>query len=131
MFAKVTHRRRLIACALSVLVLAGQLGSLAHSMLVRHVVCAEHGDLVHDDGSESLAAAVGDLAAVQSSPAIDTHAHDHCLLTLLRREQTAVASLARAVDLPSASCVSAVVRREQPRAVGSLLHVAPKLSPPV
>src|SRR5437868_14107013 len=44
------------AAAFAVIALAGQLSSFAHLVLVRHVTCAEHGDLIELGRDRAIAA---------------------------------------------------------------------------
>src|ERR1700759_4215564 len=93
------HRHRSArwgAATMLVLALAGQVSTLAHLALVKHAVCLEHGELIHDvdharasvaslasRGSESTRLSLQTRDAEEAS----THADDHCTVTAHRREQ--------------------------------------------
>jgi hypothetical protein len=126
--------------ALAALCLVGQLSSLAHMAVVRHVACSEHGELVHADEGRTAGparhtasesdSALPRLAPVPTPPS--AHGHDHCLVTTLRRERGV---------LPQQSHLAGVAPAEQrlvgdgrdvpPVASFALFRLAPKNSPPV
>jgi hypothetical protein len=122
---------RWMTLGLTVLWLATQLSVFAHLAFVPHVTCLEHGELV--DAGAQLAAAEAverDVVAAQSAQWPE-HAHDHCLLTAMRR--TAARLIRNSVTIPALAAVEPGLQpaHEQPLAhVIPLLDVAPKSSPP-
>jgi hypothetical protein len=124
--------------ALVALCILGQFSSLAHSLLVHHDRCAEHGELIHtaDHGAH---AAADSLAEPAAAPAFDTAPgtqsvadDEHCTVLGHRREQvtpavfaTLVVHVADAGPSAQAPCVALLVR-----SIAGYL-IAPKTSPPV
>jgi hypothetical protein len=123
--------------ATSTLLLAAQLLTLGHLLIVRHAMCPEHGEMIHS-GPPGAVQAMGPTredAAVD--PALDggavpsEHAHDHCLAQANTRERFAMlpaldllpGSLLVPTTGPTLSCVALAP------AVAVLL-LAPKNSPP-
>jgi hypothetical protein len=108
---------------------------LAHFLLVRHVVCAEHGELVHaGPGAERPAARVG---AERRTPGVALraaavgHEHEHCAFASAARDGLAVGrqrAIVAAAALPVAALSSARPLLQGPRVV--LFRLAPKTSPP-
>lgn len=103
-----------------------------HHVFVTHVLCAEHGELVHADGE----AHVSDTPAVQGESGYHAdfsaeHQHEHCGVSAAVREP--------AVTGPAPTASVEVVEEPRPvwglaAATGSrpieLLALAPKLPPP-
>ncbi len=122
------------AAALAVVALAGQLSSFAHLVLVRHVTCAEHGDMIEVGRERVIAAAATERAAEDSvaaaSPA-ESHGHEHCLVAPMRRDRLA----SRAGAVLDSSHIDAygtigVARSETIAPAIAVLVLAPKNSPP-
>jgi len=124
--------RRLSTLCLIVAYVAALFQGTAHEALTRHVVCSDHGDLVHvADVGDHHAASEGSRSEVPTlhgaDPAGDEH--DHCpFLVSLRQDDvfeapivpTALGPAVRG-DAPTAS----------PRVSGvPLFRLAPKQSPP-
>lgn len=116
--------------------LAGQLSALAHSMAVAHDRCPEHGELIHRAAGSPAPDAGTELGrgaqpAVIAVAAIVGHGHEHCISFWARRELAGPpphasielaappALAARAIDAPGLDGRSA------------LLSFAPKTSPPL
>ncbi|MGZ6235496.1 MAG: hypothetical protein ACXVGO_14805 [Mycobacterium sp.] len=82
------------AAALAVVALAGQLSSFAHLVLVRHVTCAEHGDMIEVGHERALVATAARRHApatvVGNASEADSHGHEHCLIAPMRRDRLAV-----------------------------------------
>ncbi len=116
--------------------LAGQLSALAHSMAVAHDRCPEHGELIHraagsptpDHGTEL---GHGARPAIVTMAAIVGHGHEHCISFWARRE------LAGPPPRPSIELAPppalAVRPIDAPGLDGrsTLLSFAPKTSPPL
>ena len=55
----------------------------------RHVTCAEHGEIIHADDHVMGAAPESEhYDAVSEAPVVAGHGHDHCVVTLLGRDET-------------------------------------------
>jgi hypothetical protein len=137
----VATRRRIFAAVLAFACLFSQLAGVLHLILVQHVACPEHGELVHADElrSEPHPGFAATRKPKPSSPAVEAtsgasakqhHSHDHCVAALQSREDSlallgtpAVAVLQRHVDaIDSVEAVSI--------SGGVLYRLAPKQSPP-
>ncbi|MCC7112080.1 MAG: hypothetical protein IT382_22485 [Deltaproteobacteria bacterium] len=86
------------------LALLGQLSSLAHLWVVEHQVCAEHGQLVDEDG-------------------------EHCAVSLLPAAPVQTPALLPAVA-PVAAALTTPLELRQLILSRAVLDVAPKTSPP-
>ncbi|MFW2390547.1 MAG: hypothetical protein ACN4G0_19585 [Polyangiales bacterium] len=76
--------------ALLALMLQGSSGG--HMLLVEHSRCAEHGELVHGSGADhhgSNAPTSADSASVQGTSPAHEDAHDHCTVSVDRRDAPA------------------------------------------
>jgi hypothetical protein len=120
-----------LVCAL------GHLGGALHFALVEHVVCIEHGALVHvdaehDHGGEA-SGAPGHLDGWAARPAhdADAHEHDHCPLATEDRVGgiRVVSAQGNALDLPAVALLSGLDEAGFPP-TGTLYGLAPKTSPP-
>jgi hypothetical protein len=83
---------RHFAAVLTVLALAGQVSSFAHLVLVRHVTCAEHGDMIEVGRERAIVATAYRQApteVVGAASRADTHGHEHCLIAPMRRDRLA------------------------------------------
>ena len=122
--------------ATSTLLLAAQLATLGHLLIVRHTICPEHGEAIHA-ASPSAQALRASPEGLVSGPALGggatpaEHADDHCLARANTRERFALLPIPEAITgallatatLPSRSSVAVAP------AVAVLL-LAPKNSPP-
>lgn len=122
---------RWMTLGLVVLWLATQLSVFAHLAFVPHVTCLEHGELV--DAGAQLAAAEAverDVVAAQSVQ-VPEHAHDHCLLTAMRRVSARLIRHSVTIEAVAAVELGSQPAAEQRLApVIAVLDVAPKSSPP-
>jgi len=139
MYRRTLHRA---ALALALVAACGQFLSISHLLLVQHTVCAEHGELIHlEAGPGSFRrgghGVHGERDAASSAYRPDgggenADPHDHCLVSVLRRETLAVHPAASAW-LPPMRTQRGVGAFENetatPRAV-AILDLAPKSSPP-
>src|SRR5260370_38848255 len=90
-FSKMTspspRRRGALALAVAGLWLVGQAAGTLHMLVVPHVFCAEHGELIESELSPGVSADadVDDSAssALRRDPANlrGSHAHEHCFVT--------------------------------------------------
>ena len=110
-----------------------QFGSLSHELTVRHVRCAEHGELTHVPISAAAPVTAHPMSsepAVQGRPGDSVDAHEHCGLafTLEGSEATPIRNISGVlpppppVPAPPAPCL------QSGRTVA--LSAAPKTSPP-
>lgn len=129
--------RRAHMHATSALLLAAQLFTLGHLLIVRHTICHEHGEAVHS-GTPSEAPALHLIhesatgePALGSGAAAAEHAHEHCLAQANTRERFAWLPTADLLPgaLPSAKPLPSLATVALPPAVAVLL-LAPKNSPP-
>jgi hypothetical protein len=120
---------RSVRFLLAVIFVAGQLGGAVHNLLVSHVVCLEHGEVIHSSAAPERQPA-SPHRGVAASP-VRGHEHDVCLIALHRRERVAqtapaVASAPAPADRsPIALAVVASAKSTR------LFELAPKTSPPV
>jgi hypothetical protein len=127
--------------AFSVLLLAAQLVSVGHLLLVSHVTCPEHGDLIHagqgHEASHGQRAAGQDALGRPSRPSIEgespraENVHDHCLICTSTHERFALIPPA---SLRLASIEVSILRPASshagPFAPVDLIVLSPKNSPP-
>lgn len=137
-----------LACALL------QVGSALHGLLVAHVVCPVHGDIVHAESAHAALTRGGSRAASNfdrvdspatsrkrgsaelSQPVEDEHGHDHCLGVAARHAASVVARtstlLARQVVEagPPVHPTTGFVGESPMRSRSRRLLEAPKSSPP-
>jgi hypothetical protein len=123
--------------ATSTLLLAAQLATLGHLLMVRHTICPEHGEAIHAASPSEAQALRASPEGLVSGPALGggatpaEHADDHCLARANTRERFALLPIPEAITgpllatatLPSLSSVAVAP------AVAVLL-LAPKNSPP-
>lgn len=131
--SRLSRTGRALAVALSTAVTLAQLIALSHEAGVRHVRCAEHGELTHVASVPAeVALSFRPAHAAWRRGALETpDAHEHCAGAFTVQSSTASplirADLRRpAPDVRHAPPPGPTFRRE-PR---SLLAAAPKTSPP-
>jgi hypothetical protein len=124
--------------ALFALVGVGHVLPAFHFALVAHRVCAEHGELIHEGGSErakaerSLKAAAPEEGASVLQRSATVHEHEHCGVSAApltpgvapRARADAFTLIARELDAATGRAAEAHVGIQ-------LLAYAPKLAPPV
>ena len=139
----VGHASRYSAVALASFMVVAQLSTFAHLLLVRHVVCPEHGELIHPDeqGGRAGAAAPSHAVAKATLPGVSsiqaaaerpaTHGHDHCLLASHRRERATlpVCRVSAVISGPKNVGIRHVEDAPRPATV-AIFRLAPKNSPP-
>jgi hypothetical protein len=121
------------AFTLAVVVAASlaQFAALSHEMTVRHIRCAEHGELTHVASSGGEAVAAVDLGrAVRPHTTGVADAHEHCGRALLLTAGPTVSPPALSGELtpPPAAPVPTAPRLARGR--DTALAAAPKTSPP-
>jgi hypothetical protein len=127
-------RRRTSLVAIAALCLAMQAFAVAHFGVVRHVRCAEHGEMVElDENVGRVAASTPSKSALpvmdSSQRSVESH-HDHCVVAAERR---ALCSTDLAVITARPACL-VVAPQPQLIVVGPtrpLYRLAPKISPPL
>jgi hypothetical protein len=140
--------RALLTLALAFLPVFSGISSGLHMVLVRHVVCSTHGELVHasapceaDRGASDPCADTPHAlqeeveptsAALGASDPLELPADEHCLIVVLSRTcfvswETRGAHF----ELPRAGQILATERREAPALSIEPIALAPKQSPPV
>jgi hypothetical protein len=117
-----------------VALLLGDVWRVPHLLLSRHVVCGEHGELVHDhDGAAAPAPHGASSGAARAEPGTPrAHAHEHCSVLATGARGTAVVSLPQAEPAREAAAAEvnlsfAAFASASPL---SVLSYAPKTSPP-
>jgi hypothetical protein len=123
---------RVVAVALAVAAMVGQVGSYAHLAATRHVTCAEHGELVEAGSPSAVTPANRDQAESRYAAAEggEAHGHEHCAITPHRRDRATHEHVRTAIVGGQSSFVARVVAdRGPPRAI-DLIRLAPKNSPP-
>jgi hypothetical protein len=121
------------------LLLAAQGSSIGHLLLAPHVVCPEHGELVHADALGAEHGPVATAAAPIRGAAISAthdgaqaeHSDEHCTAIGSRREHAIIGSASACSSVAPAAAGSrlalAAAARHEARA---RYDVAPKQSPP-
>ena len=131
--------KRYLLASLTWLVLVTQAATFAHLLLVRHVICPQHGELVdagEEEGPSSIDSALPSSQDARGS-AIEaghgtTEDHVHCLLAMHRRQAYVVPRNAFTVAPARAAEVRFLAFRSTPHpSVVALFRLAPKTSPPV
>lgn len=132
-----------VRLAVASLCLLAQAFALVHLFAVRHVRCAEHGDMVHVESGHAdhagHAAAAGervspaaDLREVlrASGLAIEAHQDDHCMALSERRALRTFEIVAVVSTPPELLGELTFVSQAPPRVARALYRLAPKVSPP-
>jgi hypothetical protein len=129
--------RRASLRATSTLLLAAQLLTLGHLLIVRHTICPEHGEAIHSGSPSETQALRPSHEGATNAPALDggaapaEHAHDHCLAQANTRERFALVPVLDVAPGP----LLLVAPRPSLAAVAvmpalAVLRLAPKNSPP-
>jgi hypothetical protein len=120
-----------LTASIAWLVVLSQGASTLHFALISHGICADHGEVVHEDG---VAHSPGQHVAGTAAQAPDGHAgHDHCPVLGRRLEPATLhGSPTVTVSEPGATAfVSAAATNDTVPSRAELLLAAPKQSPPV
>ena len=120
--------RRTLRALLVVTFVAGQVGAAAHNLLVSHVTCLEHGEVIHSGAPAEPD--LGQPTERATRQGARGHEHDVCLIALHRRESAGpavVVPISSAIPLiaPAPPIVAPPLRGQ------SVFRLAPKTSPPV
>jgi hypothetical protein len=127
---------RVVASVLATVALAGQVTSFAHLVLVRHVTCAEHGELVEVGKTHVVARPAHGpsqpIDAFVAAAAADEHGHEHCLIAPMRRDRIAAGAPESfdSAHIDAYGTVGVIVADEVTPPIAVIL-LAPKNSPPV
>jgi len=123
------------AAVLASLLVAGQLASATHLLLVRHAVCPLDGELVHTDeaaGQHDTHARNGRSPGASAAEGQEAHhGHEHCILAAHRRDPATLHD--RVVELrtpPRAILATLSVDGTTTAARIAVHRLAPKQSPP-
>jgi hypothetical protein len=128
-------RRACVGGLASALVLLQCVG-LAHSLLVTHELCPEHGEFLHvyggGAGSRVLALDSTDHDVVSASVARGAreNEHEHCSVFLHQRTRALAGPTLGATELHVAAALRAAPPAAEVRASIAVLFFAPKNSPP-
>ena len=120
---------RSVRFLLAVIFVAGQLGGAVHNLLVSHVVCLEHGDVIHSSAVAERVP-VSPHRGIAASP-VRGHEHDVCLIALHRRDRVAQTAPAMALAPAPAQRPQSAPPRVVPPPSARRFELAPKTSPPV
>jgi len=130
-------RARAQAACAALLLVAAQGSSVGHLLLAPHVVCPEHGELVHADalGAEHGPAAAAPIQGAAISAAHERseaeHADEHCTALGARREYAIIGTAAPCLSAALADAGSAPALADGARFEARARYdVAPKQSPP-
>ena len=129
----------MFAAVLVVVMVVAELVALGHTWTERHVVCPEHGELVHAGAADAVGQPVlGEQAVLRAAPVPEPgrdegHGeHEHCLALTCGQHVATVAAGGPGVWLADRAPDLWVSVRAPARVGGvALLHRAPKTSPPV
>jgi hypothetical protein len=124
----------------AVFCLFGQVSSLAHTLLVQHATCAEHGESIHVSDAARLdqtAAGAGIgfadpvVAGSDAGAPAEGHGHDHCLAVAHGRGHVGLRTLTAPVTAnpPVLVVVTAETANSRPASC-PVYRLAPKNSPP-
>ncbi len=128
---------RVLMASLAVLCLACQASTLVHLVVVAHVPCAEHGELIDVRAEAPLAGAAAPVAHAAGlalvSPVAEPppHSHDHCAVLATRRENALVSQPSLLVLDRAVVAQPRCTPDAAPPPAMRPLDVAPKSSPPV
>jgi hypothetical protein len=134
------RRRGALALAVAGLWLVGQAAGTLHMLVVPHVFCAEHGELIESELSPGVASEADvdqrfDSASstLQSDPANlrGSHAHEHCFVTSRGQRSTTSILRSRTAIEHVYFASRPTARADAPRrSQGAVFRLAPKNSPP-
>lgn len=126
---------RRVPALIALLALMAQLGSCLHVALVEHVRCAEHGEWEHADtharpapGSDGEHSGAPIAATLREGA--EPHAHDHCSVSVDRRELTQPDSAWSLVLAAESAAESQERSAFVPGGTACVYGYAPKNSPP-
>lgn len=122
------------AALMAVVYLVGYLGAFLHTTTEVHVVCAEHGDLVHADEHSAEVEPASSADQIRASQTHESH-HGHCALAQLVQSAQS-ASFDKVSVLTPPFFVATVI---EPETLNTpirgptirLVLLAPKTSPPI
>lgn len=129
---RVTRAVLALFAALSVLAPA----ELMHFGLVQHVVCADHGELVHESASHEAHAEQENAGQRQGQgPALHAaavaHDHEHCTFAATTREALALPPSHAVVTIGAIACSARLTGfTTDALCCEALFRLAPKTSPP-
>jgi hypothetical protein len=115
------------------LVLLGRIAGIMHFAFVRHATCADHDELVHlsEAAEPSTGQSNNRELGLENVATPNAHHHDHCLAQLRLRD-AAVLDARSAASLEGVALAVASPRfASAPPLALSVLHIAPKTSPPI
>jgi|SRR5581483_1430117 len=122
------------ASVFAVVALIAQIGSVAHFAFVKHVECADHGEMIDlapdADELRPPAAVDGSIDKVRADRT-KTHGHEHCAIATFRRTRAETRAAASSSSPVAIGCTrrAAPIERE-PHPIIAILDLAPKSSPP-
>jgi len=125
------HTSRVLAVLLGVTFVLSSLLGLIHEATTPHIRCAEHGELIHGEGTSTVAASSTSHATIERGLDGARPDHEHCQLTCSGHEL-------RSVPRPPVVGTAPSIAFELPAPPQHVVHVrgttlyrtAPKTSPP-
>ncbi|RLB50419.1 MAG: hypothetical protein DRJ42_18880 [Deltaproteobacteria bacterium] len=130
----VQARSQWAGAVMACLLLAGLAAGQVHRLEVIHVVCAEHGELVHarHDGRAADAAPAPTSVPSFGRGSGPADAHEHCDLVFDRRDPVVAGDSVASLAVPETAGITvlAVGATEEAASPAPYL-IAPKASPPV
>jgi hypothetical protein len=131
-------RALLVLCAAFSVLAPAQ---LLHYALVQHVVCADHGELVHAAVSHEAHAAAAEAAPPEAEPKQGqgpalhadafAHDHEHCAFAATPREGLTLPPSHAVVTIDAAACSTLLAALRTDAGISeALFRLAPKTSPP-
>ena len=125
------------AAVLASLLVAGQLASATHLLLVRHAICPLDGELIHPDAAGEhrdarIQAANGRFPGMRAAEAAEAHhGREHCILASHRRDRAVFPAQAVEFRAPPRAILATLSPDGNPAVALVVLHrLAPKQSPP-
>jgi hypothetical protein len=123
---------QLLVVALSAVVGLGPIASSRHELTVRHVICAEHGELTDVPTSRALGLTPSRaFSSVEGQPTEAIDGHEHCVSGFIVRPRARLAVVGSFVRFtPPAAVVRDVGAPPTSPGRAFVLASAPKTSPP-
>jgi hypothetical protein len=128
--------RRAMALALAVLSVTVHLSSFAHLLVVRHVTCLEHGEIIHAVEAQAKTSTrrrgeIGQRSLEVAVTASAAHRHEQCLVWAHRRERANLERASSSLRAEAPPRIALDFDGVDPRpSAAAILLLAPKNSPP-
>ena len=125
------RRTKTLAALVALFCVGSQASNVLHLLLVRHGVCLQHGELIHEEDTSRAVPLGSDDPAVSGGTDAGEHGDEHCGAlgdnrVRAIRPETPAANATSIPAIEAAGAAQAVVLRSLP-----LFRLAPKNSPPI